>query len=696
MKIWKIMLIFMIILVFSTIGYANSNERIQVSMNGGKVNVRPVPIIIDGKKTITEIPSFIYVDRTLVPIRFVEDSYGAVVSWEQSTKTATVAYKDKVIKLSIDSAIASINNENKILDKNSIPRLVNFGGTDSRTMVPLSFLSETLGYKVGYDETNKVPFINSKEVITPKDPKPTTPASENIISNIYVDKGSTDSNKLIIKSSKEIAYNTEYLPISNKLVIDITSSRLEMKNTIDAPGKIVVDDKYIEEINYSQFSYNPKITRVVISLKERVKHNISPSSDGTGLLVSFGNNIIKSVKKEIVNGKEAIVVQGTTKFEMNIMNFNDPGRIVIDLMDATLEGDQFFNFDYDLGFVKGVRGSQFSLDNNYSSLDQVVRVVLDIKEGTEEPNIKIDTYDDKIVIYPEKSLWENISYNSEDNHKILNIKNSNETKYTVSNEPGEKWIEITIPAENSNLSQGIVVIKDGLIDEIEVQKDELEVKVLVKFRKSIEFEILSEEIDSEISLLLKRGENLDSKDRLIVIDPGHGGRAIGATSVTGRYEKELNLKLGLKLNEKLEDLGYNTIMTRDTDVDVDLYERARIANSNYADVFISLHGNANNNKSIQGIEVYYWPQNKSDIKEIEQHPFAKAIMEELIKGTNAKDRGIISKPFVVIRETKMPAILVEVGYMSNAEEEKLIFNEKYQEKIIDSIVRGVENYFEMY
>ena len=236
-----------------------------------------------------------------------------------------------------------------------------------------------------------------------------------------------------------------------------------------------------------------------------------------------------------------------------------------------------------------------------------------------------------------------------------------------------------------------------MIDEIQVVKDEIETRVFIKFRKSIEYVLLSRESDSKVSLMIMKDENVKTSDRLIVIDAGHGGKDPGATSINKRREKDLNLSVSLKLNDALKAQGYNTIMTRDTDEFIDLYERARIANDNYADVFVSIHGNSHDNKSIAGIQVLYCPATQSEKKEIDQHPFAKIIMDELLKATGAVDKGIIQRPnLVVLRETKMPAVLVETGFLSNSAEENLLFTEEYQYKIVNAIIKGIEKYFEMY
>lgn len=704
MKKQKVILsLFVLLFLFSQIGHAASNKTIQVSMNGAKVSVTQVPIIMDGQAINTEIPSFVHIDRTLVPIRFIE-SYGAKVDWNQKAKMVTVTHKDKEIKLTIDSAIAILNNEKRVLDKNSIPRLVTFENNDARTMVPLSFLSETLGYEVGWDNVNKVPFINSKEDSQAEAPGETPEPNEsgnqvgaNVISNISIDKGSTEKNKIIINSDKAIQYNTMFLNDSNKLVIDISNSKLALKNSGDGPGTINIGDNILEKVEYSQYSYNPDITRIVVSLKEQAAYNIVPTNNGAGLIVSFKSNKIKSITNELIDGNKALVVNGASNAKINIMKLQNPQRIVIDLMDSILDGSTYLEYDYDLGFVKKVRVSQFNADNNYSPMDQIVRIVLDVKEGVTDPNIKIDTHEDKIVIYPEKSFWENISYTSEGKDKVFTINNLVETNYSVNQEQGNKWIEISVPTNNVDLNEGIVSIKDGLVDEIEVVKNEIETRLLIKFKKSIEYTLLSNEFDSKISLLIKKGENLKPSDRVIVIDAGHGGKDPGALSINKNKEKDLNLSVSLKLDQELRSLGYNTIMTRNTDEFIDLYERARIANDSYADVFVSIHGNSHDNKSIAGIQVLYCPATQSEKKEIDQHPFAKSIMDELLKATGAVDKGIIQRPnLVVLRETKMPAVLVETGFLSNSAEEKLLFTEDYQNKIVNGIIKGIEKYFEMY
>lgn len=703
-----IILVILLVLAISSIASAEA-VRIQISMNGNNLSVMQAPILVDGKKMSSSIPSFVHNDRTLVHIRFIEENSDAKVSWEQETKKVTVSYDGSQVELTIDSAIVNINGEKRILDKGSIPRLVKYEGEESaRTMVPLRFLAETLGFEVGWDEENKSAYINSQsedaekeEVEKPVEKEEVEEEVEavekNTIESIGIFTGSTDKNKLILKSDKKLSYNTKYMENENKLIIDIIGSKLELKTTKDSPGAIYVDDDFIKEVKFSQLSHQPYITRIALELKKYEEPNIITQKDGTGLILSFENQKIKGVKKELIDGNEGIIIKGAKEESMNIMKLQNPERIVIDFLDSTLEGEPYVEHPFSIGFINKVRVSQFSSDNNYSVSDQIVRIVLDIKDGVKDPNVKIESLGEDMVIYPDDSLWESIDLVTDGKEKTLTIKNSIESNYSVEYENATKNLKITLPSKNTKLSSGIIVIKDGLIDEIEVIENNGTKEVVVKAIKSLEYEVISKDMDKNIVLKIERNKDLKPKDRLIVIDAGHGGKDPGAVSPNKKREKDFNLTVSKKFDEKLRALGYNTIMTRDTDVFIDLYERPRIANENYADVFVSIHANAfTNNRAIEGIEVLYAPSYDPETKKENPHHFSKIMLEELLKATGAKSRGTIKRPkLVVLRESKMPAVLVEGGFLTNAREEKLLYTDDYQNKIVDAMVKGVERYFEI-
>ena len=704
MKKWKIIFIFtLLLLIGSSSVFAAKDDIIQVNINGSDIDVRQVAVFVDGQALESEIPSFIHVDRTLVPVRFVAENYGAKVDWEQKTKTAIITYEDKEIKVTIDSPMATLNGETKVLDKNSIPRLVTFGNEDARTMVPLTFISEILGYEVGYDEVQRVPYIKSNnDIEDDKNEEDLQGEDEleddqiNIISQIYLDKGSTDNEKIVIKSSGKIRYESTIEYDSKKLIIDIQNTKLDVPNTGDEHVTIPIKDENIKKLSYSQYSRNPYITRIEVEMNGILDYDIVESKDKKTNVISFPSKI-GEIKLENINGKQVISIEGAGNTKYSTMRLSNPERIVVDLLDASLREGTYFNYDYDLGFIKGIRGSQFAADSNYSSIDRIVRVVLDVKEGAEGCDIRIDSQDDKLTIFPEKSIWEYISYDVDGKHRSLNIENLEKTSYLVENYPELKMLEIRIPSEATELEDGVGKTKDGLVDEINVTRNKDEVVVQIRYKRSIEFEVTSKKVDHNINLNIRRNSNIKPSDRLIVIDPGHGGRYPGAISPNGTREKDINLSISLKTEKALKDLGYNVLMTRDIDEYIGLYDRTDLANENYADIFVSFHANSFGNRNIYGIQVLYCPAQKGNNKDMDQYPLAKSVMDELLKGTGANDKGIIQRPDIaVLRTSNMPAILIEVGFLTNEDEEKLIKSDEYQNKIVESTIKGIENYFEIY
>lgn len=696
MRKWKVVLSLLLVLIFiSSPGLAVKRNNITVSMDGKRYTVRQVPIIMDGQAVNMDIPTFIHKDYTFVPIRFMEH-YGAKVDWEQKTKTATISLKNKEIKLTINSRDVYINGEKKVVDSTLVPKFVTFLNKDTRTMVPFRLVSETLGYKVGWDNDKQVPFIN-KPNSTGKGDK-----DENIntreITNLSIEKGSTDKPKVIISGTEKLNYSTVKLENPNRLVIDIEDAKLNLKDNIafeGGVGSINVDRSPISKVNISQFSITPDVVRIVVHLTDEADFNIVSGNEGKNLILSSINKVGK-VEKEIINGKEALVIKNVGEVKTNIIKLKNPERIVVDFMDSSLEGGNYFEYNYDIGFIKGIRISQFIPDNLYKPNDRIVRMVLDIKDGISDPDIKIDKYDNKIVITPESSIWELIDYSLEGNERIISIHANRETDYDIYYDSNGKTMTIDIPSRNVDLEEDFVNIRDGLINDITVKELGRNTKIILSFRRGAEYSVLSRELDDRIVISLKRDENIKPSDMLIVIDPGHGGKDPGAVQ-NGVREKDVNLSVSQKLDKGLKDKGYSTIMTRKDDNYVDLYERANIANNIQADIFISLHANSIVNKDISGIQVLYCPADQCKLKQEDDYPLAKIIMEELVKGTGAQDKGIIKRPnLVVLNKTSMPAVLIELGFLTNPNEAKLLSDDAYQELLAESIIRGIERYFETY
>lgn len=195
--------------------------------------------------------------------------------------------------------------------------------------------------------------------------------------------------------------------------------------------------------------------------------------------------------------------------------------------------------------------------------------------------------------------------------------------------------------------------------------------------------------DQEMVLAASSSKASEGK-QLIVIDAGHGGDDIGA-QVKNIKEKSLALQTATLVKQYLHAKGYRVILTRSRDVFLPLKKRTAIANDTKSKLFVSIHFNAFKSPQPHGIEIYYynkgskWRQNASK-------KLADTVLHKMIEATGAKNRGVKYGNFHVIRETEMPAILVEGGFITNPAEHTNLSNKAYVEKMARSIATGIEQY----
>lgn len=217
----------------------------------------------------------------------------------------------------------------------------------------------------------------------------------------------------------------------------------------------------------------------------------------------------------------------------------------------------------------------------------------------------------------------------------------------------------------------------------------------------------------------------NEKQIKVVIDPGHGGENMGALGYYGIYEKHITNSVSKKIKDKLERKGVNVFLTRDGDEFVALKERAEFANEKGADIFVSIHCNASQNPDVMGFETFFLSLETAEkdvekeinienkiwdvsleknldtiLKELkfqgnlnESLALAETILKELEKNLNeSQSRGVRQGGFSVLRDLKMPGIVVEIGFITNPLEGLNLLLEEYQEKIAEIISNSIIKY----
>jgi len=211
-----------------------------------------------------------------------------------------------------------------------------------------------------------------------------------------------------------------------------------------------------------------------------------------------------------------------------------------------------------------------------------------------------------------------------------------------------------------------------------------------------------------------------------MVDPGHGGDDGGARGTKGLKEKAAALELARAVGAKLEAAGFEAAFTRDDDTFIPLWDRAKAANAQGADLFISLHLNAARAKAARGSEVYFLSLGRGEDDEVvaaenagagsgpggpdsvvasilddlaqkaflqDSERLAVAIQGQLNRMAGIRERGVKQAPFIVLRGAAMPAVLVEAAFISNPKEEVKLKDPTFRARVADAITLGVRRYF---
>lgn len=189
-------------------------------------------------------------------------------------------------------------------------------------------------------------------------------------------------------------------------------------------------------------------------------------------------------------------------------------------------------------------------------------------------------------------------------------------------------------------------------------------------------------------------------EKLIVIDIGHGGRDSGAVAHEDMpdelYEKDVNLEVGLRLKDLLEQAGARVLFTRESDLNMGLYERPALANNWGADLFVSLHNNSSDQSGPKGTEVYYYSkvnglgQSEKQLYGIASFDVATRVQQEMVSILGTNDRGVSESQYLaILNKSSMPAIVIEGSFMSNSEDLERIRTQEYKAKYAYAVAKGL-------
>lgn len=369
---------------------------------------------------------------------------------------------------------------------------------------------------------------------------------------------------------------------------------------------------------------------------------------------------------------------------------SNPPRTYADFAGAVLDISPGIVMQSD-GFVYAIRVGQFS-DDPY-----IARVVADVKApailslvGRERLGDGSEVW--KLLVQPsnERRMWLgqiSLAENTSSQARLL-LRGWFGELGRLRHEANQIVVDLpAAPLTPPELMQGD---EDSIVQSVTAEVGKTGTKMIVQLNHPAKgrWRLKGNDI---VELLIEPPRPDKSRAKLIVVDAGHGGQDPGARSPRRLFkprlvEKTLTLDIAVRLKRLLEQKGFQVIMTRESDVYVPLPERVVLANSIGADVFVSVHLNAYSKPGGQwGTEVYYSTS--------ESRPLAECIYRQLLTLLGRKGNGVRQRQLYVIRKTTMPSALVEACYMDHPEEEELLRDERFRERIAIAICRGIMDFF---
>ncbi len=659
-----------------------------------------IDIYVDGTIIETDQEPYIRDDRTLVPIRFVTEALGADVDWDGANREVTIERDDNHIVLEIDNSTYTLNGE--AMEMDTAPEL-----KGDRTMVPLRFVSEDLGEKVDWDGDERRVDITSqaeKGDDGEQESDAEEPA-EDTDQDHDSDSDQEESTVDEIKSIKEDISETKAL---------VTASTLNVRSD---PG---VDKDQFDQVHEGDvFQVLERHTiDDDVDYKEWIKINLSGDTEvGED---SGGDEIVEGwVSSDFVR-----IIEPKEDLD------EEPDEEGDDLEDKEKEKDDEDEEDGSEDWsYRPVDDDPPQTPEKYSNTIGELTIGVDrlnvrkgpgleyqsidqVNEGETYPIITKSTqdnhpvYDEWIKLklddnkkgwsaaeYIESTSYDNdldqvdfIEYSKNDNHTEIvvgAIKRTAVDDFTMDN-PDRFVFDLKDISHGDEIQEEIEVgsstvkkIRTGFMD------DTNSARIALDLNKNKHYTVRWQ----DANLIIRTYEENPLKGTRIILDPGHGGSDDGAESPGGLKEKDVVLDVSLKARDILEDKGAEVRMTRETDTFISLDQRVDFATENNGDVFVSVHANAHPSRDIKGTETFY-----SSNRSSQDFFLASDLQNSLLNNLGTVNRGVKDRNFRVIRYATMPAALVEIAFLTNEEDEKLLKDDDFLDKAAEGIVQGLMNY----
>jgi N-acetylmuramoyl-L-alanine amidase len=679
------------------------NEKVWFTYRGTQGKVK-----VDGKNvSITTLPSVLHESTTMIQAKKVfGTAIGAKYTYDKEDKTITLENDDTTLVMTLDSKVATVNGKQKTLPHAPM-KLKNKANGKTYIMVPVSTVAGYLGYDFVWDSSTSTSILTKKADVL--EPDNQTPPEEE---KQYVSLPVADTYKNTFDELKNKTYSTEinsnysttavlgdftknsqtysdrevfelraystfskvhsYYTTDNSLVIDVEQSTAT-NNTYTYSNSIINS----ATVTYNELSQSSKV--VLTTNVKQPKYELKLSDDAMTLTVVVYYNYIEKLDVNYDYCTDLASIDTLYPATMNVTS--DDTKVYIDLP-FTVNSIGNLNYNISDGYCVNAVATA-NKDNT------TMRITLTkSKNGTYYTSQTNNTIT-FVFVYPDSGT-----------DIDLRIELPSEVSYsqvTTEDLYYKNQFKVIIPGDYvSFYNENPVRIYSSMISKTEVSlssKGNTEILVNTLTLQGFRLSEGSSYIGVEV------GDPQDIYDKIVVLDPGHGGSDTGAIG-SGVYEKTLTYNILYKCAKNYFNSSSSTVKaywTRTNDSYVTLDDRAAFAEKVGADLFISLHMNSHTTGSPNGTETYYSTMNNKTLSNgLSSAKLASIFQNGIINSFDFTNRKVKTANYAVIKKNTVPAILIELGFISNSSDLNKMNNTTNQKKYAEKIYQLTEEVFNQY
>lgn len=696
-------------------------------------------VTFDGTEiALNTIPVMVVDDTALIPAYrvFTKSPMKVTYSYNKDTDEIVLEKGDIKIQLTIGSKLAYVNGKSRTLD--TAPLFVtNLQSKESSVMIPGNFVATNLGFSYIWNNSMKTSQITTKKTTdenngtnngntgeTGQTELPDTILFQwGLLSELlenYTIASNTVNTAEISQDVTSTAFIesvalTQILSSSNqKEVYTIKASSPISKTTITEEGnilKLLINNAYINSAAYNLYGilagefngvYHAIENNSELSFQlssTDTKYAVSLSEDKCTMTITLYPNYVNTITAGRKNGEEFVEI---TAMEDISVTLAESGNYLILQLPFTVNG--VGNNNTDFSSLEGVKAVSVTGINDYTTSITI--------EKSAAYSYRVDRNQNVYTIFLTKSYD---SGNSGENQTIT--ENALQFKlpagvafYDITTEDRYRYyqnkIAILLPGDHTQFySENPVTVSAGVVQDVTVSYVGNQTEIVIETSKLQGFK-LSETVNG---VSVKLGNPRDIYQNIVLLDPGHGGNAAGATrSLNGVkiMEKDLNQQILYNLAKEYFNAPDSPVKiyytrygdeVRYSNITTENYDRAAQAKRIGADLYVSLHMNSNTKTSPMGTEVYYNSKNnRANASGLTSKKLGEMLQIALTQNLGTVSRGVKDKSLIVTRENSVPAVLIELGFMSNQQELALLNDPAFQEKAAKTIYDTICQVFEDY